>query len=409
MSAEVDSAGSVPEFYQVPRARRVIAWAWLILVCALLASQTIARAERPGGIDLTSYLLSAGALVRGASPYGVATPFPYLYPPTLAFLLIPLTLLPRVAAVCLWFALGALCAIWSVRSTLIAARPELERRPDDTAVFVALFLTFFFTVVQSNLRNGQVNFLVLALCVLAALKGPPHVHNAGPNTGSANLSGERHRASLFGERSAIAWSLAIAVKIVPLALAPYFLLRRRWIWLLGAAGCLMILLVLPAVLVGWRIVDMYEEYWRVFLGSSFTRAQPLDFSLAGAIASSLGVAAAPAIRFAVAIAVMTAIAWLDLRRTHRRDTEAFAAYLLAIPLVSPQSEVHHLAFAFPAAVVAASGWRHGATRGAAFRAACVIAAACYLLATIATVAAGPLICVFLIALAAAVIMATEPR
>jgi len=393
MSAEVDSAGSVPEFYQVQRARRAIAWAWLILVCALLAAQTIARAERPGGIDLTSYLLSAGALARHASPYRLATPFPYLYPPTLAFLLIPLTPLPRVAVVGLWFALGALCAIWSVRSTLIAARPELARRPDETAVFVAVFLTFFFTVVQSNLRNGQVNFLVLALCVMAALKGPPDIR----------------LASASGARSAIAWSLAIAIKIVPLALAPYFLLRRRWIWLLGAAGCLIILLMSPAVLVGSRIVDMYEEYWRVFLSSSFTRAQPLDFSVAGAMAWTLGVRVAPAVRFAVAIAVVIAVAWMDLRRTRRRDPEAFAAYLLAIPLVSPQSEVHHLAFAFPAAVVAASDWWHGAARGAAFRTTCVIAAASYVLATIVTAAAGPLLCAFLISLAAAVIMVTRPQ
>jgi Glycosyltransferase family 87 len=417
----------VPEFYQVPRARRTIAWAWLILVCALLAVQTIARAERPGGIDLTSYLLSAGALARSASPYRLATPFPYLYPPTLAFLLIPLTPLPRVAVVCLWFALGALCMIWSVRSMLIAVRPELERRPDEAAVFVALFLTFFFTVVQSNLRNGQVNFLVLALCVMASLKGPPYIRSASTSRLRSRFTRGSYGEARRSAESAIAWSLAIAIKIVPLALAPYFLLRRRWIWLLGSTGCLVILLLSPAILVGWRIADMYEEYWRVFLGSSFTRAQPLDFSVAGVIAWTLGVRVAPVVRFAVAIAVMIAIAWMDLRRTRvgvplvlslskdedpahaRRDAEAFAAYLLAIPLVSPQSEVHHLAFAFPAAVVAASGWRHGATRGAAFRTACVIAAASYILATIVTAAAGPLLCTFLIALAAAVIMVTRPQ
>ena len=57
------------------------------------------RALRPGGIDLTSYLLSAQALSHGASPYRLPTPFPYLYPPTLAFLLIPLTAVPPFVAV----------------------------------------------------------------------------------------------------------------------------------------------------------------------------------------------------------------------------------------------------------------------------------------------------------------------
>jgi hypothetical protein len=152
---------------------------------------------------------------------------------------------------------------------------------------------------------------------------------------------------------------------------------------------------------------MYDEYWRVFLGSSFTRAQPLDFSVAGTIAWALRIPVAPVVRFAVAIAVIITIGWLDLRQTRRRDVEAFAAYLLAIPLVSPQSEVHHLAFAFPAAVVAASEWWDGATHGAAFRAACVIAAASYLLATIVSAVSGPLLCAFLIALSAAVIMVTR--
>ena len=80
---------------------------WGALLAALLLQQTLVRAARPGGIDLTSYLLSAQALAHGASPYVLATPFPYLYPPTLALLLIPLALAPPVAAVVLWFALNA--------------------------------------------------------------------------------------------------------------------------------------------------------------------------------------------------------------------------------------------------------------------------------------------------------------
>ena len=106
----------------------------------------------------------------GASPYLLATPFPYLYPATLAFLLIPLTLVPPIVGaghlVCAECDRGS-CG--PSAGVVLFVRPQLEQRPDDAAAFLALFFTFFFPIVQSNLRNGQVNFLVLALCVAAAL------------------------------------------------------------------------------------------------------------------------------------------------------------------------------------------------------------------------------------------------
>src|SRR5262245_52503387 len=83
---------------------------------AVLLAQTWTRTQRPGGIDLTSYLLSADALRHGVSPYLLPTPFPYLYPATLAFLLIPLTFVPALVALLLWFALNAGAALWSIRA-----------------------------------------------------------------------------------------------------------------------------------------------------------------------------------------------------------------------------------------------------------------------------------------------------
>ena len=98
-----------------PVGKRGIALAWGALLGAVLLWQTFVRAARPDGIDLTSYLLSARALAHGASPYMLATPFPYLYPATLAFLLIPLAMAPSIVALIAWFALNAFAAVWSVR------------------------------------------------------------------------------------------------------------------------------------------------------------------------------------------------------------------------------------------------------------------------------------------------------
>src|SRR2546426_7207150 len=143
--------------------------AWAAVLCAVLFAQTYVRAQRPNGIDLTSYLLSADVLRHGGSPYLLPTPFPYLYPATLAFLLIPLAFVPARVAVLVWFALNVAAVVWSIRTVVLNARPDIAARSADVALFLAVFFTFFFTIAQSNLRNGQVNFIVFALCVSAAL------------------------------------------------------------------------------------------------------------------------------------------------------------------------------------------------------------------------------------------------
>src|SRR4051794_37506156 len=94
---------------------RITAWLWGSVAVAVLFAQTWTRVQRPSGIDLTSYLLSADALRHGGSPYLLPTPFPYLYPVTLAFLLILLTFLPVLVTLLVWFALNSVAAVWSIR------------------------------------------------------------------------------------------------------------------------------------------------------------------------------------------------------------------------------------------------------------------------------------------------------
>src|SRR5262245_30878035 len=161
-------------------ARLPLALGWAAVLCAVLLAQTYARAQRPSGIDLTSYLLSADVLRHGGSPYLLPTPFPYVYPPTLAFLLIPLTFVPATVAMLLWFAINVAAAVWCTRAVVLAMRPDA--RTADVAPFLAIFFTLFFTIAQSNLRNGQVNFVVLALAVLSALQ-LPRAHRELPCTG----------------------------------------------------------------------------------------------------------------------------------------------------------------------------------------------------------------------------------
>jgi glycosyl transferase family 87 len=373
--------------------------AWGALVALVLLGQTIARASRPGGIDVTSYLLSARALLHGASPYLLPTPFPYLYPPTLAFLLIPLTFVPPIAALVAWFALNAGAVMWAVDRVARAVRPDLVDRRDDFAVLLAVFFTIVLPIVQSNLRNGQVNFVVLALCVAAAV----------PDT---RASGGETRGRFSTPGGALLWSLSVALKVMPSVLLPYFALRRRWPWMLQAVMFCAALLLLPAFVLNEQIFNVYRQYRDVMQAASFgIGADALDFSLAATTAVLTGTALTPALRISAAAAVLGWILQADGRRLHHEDVRPLSLYLLAIPLVSPKSEVHHLAFALPAAAIVAAGcWRprHWNLNGTG-TIAIPVAAALYAAALTSPMWKGPMYCLALISTAVAVMHLPAPN
>jgi len=370
---------------------------WGALLAGVLLRQTIVRAARPDGIDLTSYLLSARALAHGASPYLLATPFPYLYPPTLAFLLIPLTLVPASAALVIWFGLNAGAAVWLVRRVAVAVRPELEQTPATLALFEAAFFTFFFPIVQSNLRNGQVNFLVLALCVAAALPSQLCCTRAGAPPARPGPHA----------RPALLWSLATAIKVVPLVLLPWFALRRSRQWMLAAAIACPALLALPAVMTGGRIIDLYRQFAEVLRAASFgPQSATLDFSLAGTIAAITGAPATPALRVSSAAVVFGWILQADARRFRGECARPLVLYLLGIPLASPKSEVHHLAFMLPAAALTVlECCSRPRARSRATLITGLAAAVLYLIAVALPHANGPIYCAALMAMAAAVVQA----
>ena len=303
---------------------------WLAGAAALavLFTQTLERAHRPGGIDLTTYLEAARAVQRGESPYGLAVPFPYIYPPFLAFALIPLAALPADVALVIWFTASAAAIVWAARATVLIAYPEL--RPRRLTPFLAALFAVTFTVLQSNLRNGQVNFLVVALAVGAL-------------------------ASAAAVPRAVNWALAMVIKVVPGALAPFFVRRREWGVCAAATAAVAALCAVPALTLGAQVMPLTREYVTSFLAGSFAApaAPPLDFSLGGMLALASGRDGRWLRLLGVALPVLLAFA-LDLRagEGRRADACAFTLYLAVIPLASPKSEVHHLAFVLPAAALA---------------------------------------------------------
>jgi alpha-1,2-mannosyltransferase len=377
----------------VTRSRMLAAAA--IVATVVLGAQTWHKAFRVDGNDLTSYLLSARALWDGQSPYGLDTPFPYIYPLFLAFVLIPLAALPYGAAVVGWFA----ASVAALAAVLVEAAfrriPDGGRRSAELAIAGTVLITF--NIIQNNLLNGQVNFFVLLCCVLAA----------------------RARS----QTAAGVWlGAGIAVKLMPAVLLVYFLVRRQFRAIVCAVAAALLFAFAPGLLIieesgfsriaaidvesGFsRIAAIYSQYARELLMPMMTTPTgdtSLAYSVASVVRRASGAGPALWIDVLCAAAVLGTVAVVDVRiwRRHGDDLAAAAAYLTAIVLISPKSETHHLAFVIPAVALCVSrvleeGWSlgHG---GALAAAAVAIAAAPFMGA-----AEGPMITAAMLLLIAA--------
>ncbi|HVN14177.1 MAG TPA: glycosyltransferase family 87 protein [Anaerolineales bacterium] len=144
--------------------------AFLIIIFSWLLLQRIYgflfQNPYPPGYDARSYIAAATALRYGLDPYdGSSTSLEkianysfsqYLYPPFLAVLLIPLSLLPIISASYFCVALAFLSAIFF----FILLRQTLGWKTAFLAVFI-------FPPTWQTIYLGQVNFFVAALLLLS--------------------------------------------------------------------------------------------------------------------------------------------------------------------------------------------------------------------------------------------------
>jgi hypothetical protein len=295
----------------------------LAVVTAVFFVQTYGKALREGGNDFTTYLRATDAFWRGESPYRIDVPFPFVYPLTLCVLVWPLVLVPYRLAVGAWYVVsvaavglmfGSLAAGgWRVAAAALTLLPSLD-------------------IVQNNLVNGQINFLILALC---AVFWKLWVTNRRTAAG-------------------IALGCAVAVKMTPALLLVMLTLRRDARTMAVALATAVVLGVcLPWLVQGGLIADWYHDYATGFVASRL--ADPvvgdrLTFSVAGVLARWRGASSAYDAPLAAAV-VLGVVAWLDVRRRRHAGEESpatLALYLATIPLLTPISETHHLAFLLPA-------------------------------------------------------------
>jgi hypothetical protein len=312
--------------------------AWGVSVVVLLL-QTLHKASRSHGTDLTAYLAAARALLAGQDPYAARGYFYYMYPLPLALLSAPLTLLPWKAAVVLWFIGSVLALVWAGRVCADLAATHLGL-PDGLRLGAlgALLWFLLFDPVQNNLLNGQINFLVLLLCLLFL---------------RAMLRGRTVSAAIF-------LAAAVSIKITPALLLAFAAARRQWAVVTLSLAAVIVFCLSPLPLVGLELLSYYETYLRTIVleGIAMRLGVPhgVAFSTVGLVSALLphwaGLLWVRVLAVGLPLGTLVLLEIAALReRSSGRDVWVFCAYLLVILLTTPFSEVHHLAYLFPAASV----------------------------------------------------------
>jgi Glycosyltransferase family 87 len=302
--------------------------------------------------DFTAFLEAARALRAGQDPYLGAAP--YLYPPLLAVLLVPLTLVPvQVAA---WG--------WAVGSAAAFATAALLVSREFTGSTRVLVLALLFAPFAATQWNLQANAFVL-LCIVLA------------------------RAALDEKRQiggGVALGLSIAVKPLALVAVVALLLLGRWRAALFAAGTALssFLLVLPFL--GSAGAATSAGHVKRILGSSWVETYGGNISLNGTLDRLFSAGAGASRHRSVAaviigwsLALIVASAWHARRQGKSLLPSAAIDMTLAATLLSASSSwLHHSAVLFPAVAAlppslqaavaalyaAAAAW-HSATPGIA--------------------------------------------
>jgi hypothetical protein len=305
----------------------------LLIASVLFCIGAFKRGYRPQGNDFTSYLTASKSLLNGTDPYQGMAHFPYLYPPLLAFLLIPLLFVPYSVAIFLWFVFNGVALALSGWLILKSSENESIRFPQ-----LGLALLLFAAPLQSNFLNGQVNSLVLLLCLAFFYCG----------------SASRKLISGF------CLALAVVIKVMPFVLLGFLLFRKRFKELLYTLLFITVLVLLPGLIVQGQIVDLYNSFVNKMLQYG---NQPVHFEEGKkffSLEAFLGYANLDIFgaKWFSRLFVLAAITFLELfrliQKVKDRSFVYFSLYLVLALLISPLSEIHHFILCLPAAVLTLS-------------------------------------------------------
>ena len=213
--------------------------------------------------DFNVYYHASREIIDGRNPYASSLSdwTPYIYPPLLAELLVPVAFLPLPIAAYIWFLINAvsivLAAFLSVtllsKDTRSVASPRETDKWKEVISVGAVLLVFRF--VLDTFVLGQVNALLVALAVA-------HVYFYN-----------RERRFI----SAIVLAIAISIKLTPALLLIYHLARMRLKFAIACTGIVVAVTIASLLPFGVSGSDVFQ----MFLRRTVKNEQGYDFSYSG--------------------------------------------------------------------------------------------------------------------------------
>jgi hypothetical protein len=311
---------------------------WWVLFAILIVTATYIGQN--GKRDFWDFEVYRAASVRvlAAEPLYRDTDghYQFKYWPAFALAMAPFAAIPLAAGKTVWYLISvALLLVFIGQS----ARILPERRLRETLV-AGLTLLFMGKFIVKELVNGQTN-LLLGVLVIYAL-----------------IAAQRGKARM----AAVLIGLAVFVKPYALILLPWVWLILGWTALLDALAVILVGLLLPAVLYGWRgNLDLLVEWYRTV---SATTAPNLlvaeNISAASTWAKWLGPGPAASWLGTATSLVLLGLGALLVFFRRRVEGPAYleiGTLMLLVPLVSPQGWDYVLLLAVPAFACLLDRWR----------------------------------------------------
>jgi alpha-1,2-mannosyltransferase len=353
----------------------------LAIVVALASGIYFARQSGTNPLkyenDFNVFYFAASELLDGRDPYqeSLHAWTPYLYPPVLAELMMPLALLPLPVAAYVWFLISLSAAVLAARmsAALAGSRcdeeaitlPAAPARPASHGVrrFVALitdpaaqrsFIAVLVAVlllrfILDNFKLGQVNLIITALAVA-------HVYCYATN---------RRRLSVA------VLALAVAIKLTPALLLAYHLAKRRWRYATVCAACAGLLMAASFLPFGARATATFGVFFKrtVRNQQGFDLAYGGNQSLRGFVArlsetsnaaehpqvsdtSSADSVREPSNALTLALAAILLVGALLAAAVARSEMAAAAPFFCCMVMLSPLSwKAHFTILMLPAAFI----------------------------------------------------------
>jgi hypothetical protein len=319
----------------------------LALLTIVFFIQTIGKAYRPNGYDLSAYIYGANALIKGLDPYYQRLAFIYIYPLFLAFIMTPLMILPYWMINTVWFFLGIGC-LYFISVNMLNITKEITKCEDEKKYILPIFISIVicFSSIHNTFLNGQVNLLVLACDVMFF-------------------------SSFFNKKyisSSIWLAAAIAIKLTPIILLGFLFIRKRYGLLLMTILISVFFILLPSVLCGEKIISYYNFYINNFILHKFTATDSVIKDIEGFapgfnLQSVIGLSYPPAfksfsLKLFSLLSISILIVWVDIisckNIISRYDFFGFSAYVIGSLLLSPMGENHHTVAIYPIVLVLVS-------------------------------------------------------